>query len=291
MQAGLLHRADHLSARHHPRALSLLAVPLAADAGHRVLARRAGRRRRADAHAATSVSGGRWRRLILAVGRSRFSGATPRAPRSTCERHARSSRSTASRRRSGFRACAATPSASTSSGCCEPRRFEPLQVLDDVSFTLRRGETLGIMGRNGCGKSTLLKIICGIYQPDQGTRRRTRAPSRRSSSSASAGIPELDAVDNVCLIGVGHGPVARGDPRAAWTSILRVRRARAVRESEAEALLERHGVAARPTRWRSRRCARCWCSTRFSRSATRASGHGARHATGSCAPLGHTVCS
>ena len=53
-------------------------------------------------------------------------------------------------------------------GLFEPRRFEPLQVLDRVSFTLRRGETLGIMGRNGCGKSTLLRILCGIYTPDGG---------------------------------------------------------------------------------------------------------------------------
>ncbi len=53
-------------------------------------------------------------------------------------------------------------------GLFEPRRFERLQVLDDVSFELRQGETLGIMGRNGSGKSTLLKIICGIYPPDAG---------------------------------------------------------------------------------------------------------------------------
>ena len=41
-------------------------------------------------------------------------------------------------------------------------------MLDNVSFDVREGETLGIMGRNGCGKSTLLKILCGIYTPDAG---------------------------------------------------------------------------------------------------------------------------
>ena len=41
-------------------------------------------------------------------------------------------------------------------GVLEPRKFERLQVLDQVSFKLRAGETLGIMGRNGCGKSTLV---------------------------------------------------------------------------------------------------------------------------------------
>jgi ABC-type polysaccharide/polyol phosphate transport system ATPase subunit len=41
-------------------------------------------------------------------------------------------------------------------------------ALDDVSFTVKRGETLGLIGNNGAGKSTLLKHIGGIYAPDSG---------------------------------------------------------------------------------------------------------------------------
>ena len=85
-------------------------------------------------------------------------------------------------------------------GLLRPRRLERLDVLTGIGFSLRRGETLAIMGRNGCGKSTLLKIICGVYQPDGG------------QVTVSAGVtpilelglgwnPELDAVDNVCLVG------------------------------------------------------------------------------------------
>ena len=41
-------------------------------------------------------------------------------------------------------------------------------AVDDVSFELRRGETLGLIGPNGSGKSTMLKMINGIFMPDKG---------------------------------------------------------------------------------------------------------------------------
>jgi len=47
-------------------------------------------------------------------------------------------------------------------------RLDEFWAVDQVSFALRRGETLGLIGTNGSGKSTLLRLLNGIYQPDTG---------------------------------------------------------------------------------------------------------------------------
>ncbi|MGV8921323.1 MAG: ABC transporter ATP-binding protein [Pseudomonas sp.] len=49
------------------------------------------------------------------------------------------------------------------------RWYGQFQALDGINVTIRRGETVGIVGRNGSGKSTLLQVICGILQPTNGT--------------------------------------------------------------------------------------------------------------------------
>ncbi|HEU4514525.1 MAG TPA: ABC transporter ATP-binding protein [Nocardioidaceae bacterium] len=42
-------------------------------------------------------------------------------------------------------------------------------AVDDVSFTVEQGESIGLMGLNGSGKSTLLKLVSGVMRPDEGT--------------------------------------------------------------------------------------------------------------------------
>lgn len=47
--------------------------------------------------------------------------------------------------------------------------YQDFTALERVSFTVQRGETFGLIGRNGAGKSTMLKVISGILKPTEGS--------------------------------------------------------------------------------------------------------------------------
>ena len=49
------------------------------------------------------------------------------------------------------------------------KSFGGLHVIEDISFSLQEGETLGVIGPNGSGKTTLFKMISGFLKPDKGT--------------------------------------------------------------------------------------------------------------------------
>ncbi len=98
------------------------------------------------------------------------------------------------------------------------RPGERLRVLDEITFELRRGESLGLMGRNGSGKSTLLKIVSGIYPADAGTVD-VRAPVTPILELGVGWNPDLDAIDNIELLGTVMGMTLR-ELRAATPAIL-----------------------------------------------------------------------
>ena len=78
------------------------------------------------------------------------------------------------------------------------RRTEPHVVLSGVSFDLKKGETLGIIGRNGAGKSTLLRVLADILKPNGGTV--VRHVQTVSLLSLNLGLdPNLSGVDNAIL--------------------------------------------------------------------------------------------
>ena len=51
----------------------------------------------------------------------------------------------------------------------KPLRSGEFWAVDDVSFSVRRGEAWGVLGANGAGKSTLLRMIAGLTRPDTGS--------------------------------------------------------------------------------------------------------------------------
>jgi ABC-2 type transport system ATP-binding protein len=73
------------------------------------------------------------------------------------------------------------------------RRLGGRPVLDEVSFTLQRGEVLGLLGVNGAGKSTTLAIIAGVLAPDAGKVRidgRDVTDDLRTSRGRIGWVPE-----------------------------------------------------------------------------------------------------
>ncbi len=103
-------------------------------------------------------------------------------------------------------------------GFLGPPPVETLNVLRRVSLEVRRGETVGIMGRNGSGKSTLLRILCGIYEPDAGSVV-VRAPVIPILELGVGWNPELNAVDNVMILATILGMTLR-EARASIEEVL-----------------------------------------------------------------------
>ena len=92
------------------------------------------------------------------------------------------------------------------------KRFGGLVALNDVSFSIKKGEALGLCGANGSGKSTVIKILAGVLRPDSGslTIEGQKMVSYDSLSGIRKGIsviyqdlslfPTLTVLENICLM-------------------------------------------------------------------------------------------
>src|SRR3954447_1027634 len=75
---------------------------------------------------------------------------------------------------------------------------DTFRAVDDVSFTIHQGESVGLMGLNGSGKSTLLKLINGVMRPEGGTVE-TRGGIAGLVATGAGFHPQLTGRENIYL--------------------------------------------------------------------------------------------
>lgn len=78
------------------------------------------------------------------------------------------------------------------------------KALDDVTFTIKQGESVGLMGLNGSGKSTLLKLISGVMRPDRGVVK-TRGQIAGLIATGAGFHPQLSGRENIFLNAAIYG--------------------------------------------------------------------------------------
>jgi lipopolysaccharide transport system ATP-binding protein len=96
--------------------------------------------------------------------------------------------------------------------------YQEFWALKDVSFSIKHGETFGVIGPNGSGKSTLLKMLAGVLYPDSGS----IAINGKIAPFLELGVgfqPELTAMENIYLYGSVMG-LAKNEINKKYDDIL-----------------------------------------------------------------------
>jgi ABC-2 type transport system ATP-binding protein len=97
-------------------------------------------------------------------------------------------------------------------------RYEEFWALDNVSFEVEHGSTLGLIGSNGSGKSTMLKCLTGIYRPDKG-RIAVNGNIAALLELGSGFHPELSGRENIFLNAAILG-LSKKDAKRQFDSIV-----------------------------------------------------------------------
>ena len=87
-----------------------------------------------------------------------------------------------------------------------PRSSE-VQALREISFTIARGDTVGLLGRNGSGKSTLMRVLAGVLAPTEGAVTAQQKP--RLLGLGGLQLPDLSVLENAELMLRAHGYSAK----------------------------------------------------------------------------------
>ncbi|MFG0248374.1 MAG: ABC transporter ATP-binding protein [Phycisphaeraceae bacterium JB051] len=93
------------------------------------------------------------------------------------------------------------------------KRFGRKQVLEDVSFQIKRGQTFALLGRNGAGKTTMLRMLMGLLKPDK------KSPSGQDCSMSVLGMdPSKKAIEVRSRVGY----LAEDQKMFGWMSIRQI---------------------------------------------------------------------
>ena len=98
------------------------------------------------------------------------------------------------------------------------KRFDGFTAVDGIDLTVREGAIYGILGPNGAGKTTTLRMLLGIIEPDQGSRRILGADRPHDVAHAIGYLPEerglypaMKAYEAIAFLGALRGlPLALG---------------------------------------------------------------------------------